>query len=714
MTIKVNVEGASVTKPGVYPILKVLNLSGFPLVATGTVAIVGEAVGGEPGTLIQLEGAQIQAAKATFKSGPIADALAILSDPSADERIKGGASKVIVFKTNAGTKSASLINNQAGSPSAKFTLASRNWGADECLLSKKLTAGTIADAAASLTGTIGGPFAMTTGLTLKLVIAGVTYTYTTALNASTAAADVVTDLNTEGKWSPSKPIVASVVDTNKVKIALLSTVALLEYGTMYVDPTSTADTVLGITDVARGVAGSRFINFVKSSVSETAISEIGEESFISVKYVGSAVTCKLSIKDVGSNRLLTTTCAAVAADDLSMVLGTIESGTMVQKMTMQDVINTFSASVKYEVSALSTNVSKSALNLDFYDNLDIELVAASLKCDAYDLVNTVSIESALVTATRVSNIYGSMAIDSGYTFFTGGTNGVSSNTTFGDGFEAFGTVRANHVVPLISADSGSVTIASVNALAASHAAAMWAPEHRSPRRVWMSLLGTKAELKAAAKVANTGYCNMVGQDVSVFSESQQALAWLDPWAYACICAGMAAAAPVGEPITYKFIKANDLRVRDGSWNPKIDAVELIAAGVPGAEPVDAGGFRNVLGTTTYSKDASFVWNRASVTDVGGFLYYDLMVNLEAEFTGVRAKTGSAVAIANFVKARMEMYLTNGVIVGDDNNKGLGYVKETLRVVLNGAVASIDVTVTPAQGIDFILPRIYLADIKQSA
>ena len=89
-----------------------------------------------------------------------------------------------------------------------------------------------------------------------------------------------------------------------------------------------------------------------------------------------------------------------------------------------------------------------------------------------------------------------------------------------------------------------------------------------------------------------------------------------------------------------------------------------------------------------------------------------MLNLDLVFTGTKAKSGSAEAIANFVKARMEQYLSASIIVGDDLNKGLGH--KNLRVSITGSTATIDVTTTPVQGIDFLLPTLYLANISQKA
>jgi hypothetical protein len=139
---------------------------------------------------------------------------------------------------------------------------------------------------------------------------------------------------------------------------------------------------------------------------------------------------------------------------------------------------------------------------------------------------------------------------------------------------------------------------------------------------------------------------------------------------------------------------------------------MIDAGVTIIETLDNGSNRIVVGNTTYGKDPSFVWNRESVVQAAGFVAYDLRFNLDLAFTGSKARTGTAEALANFIKARMSTYLEADIIVGDDLNDGLGF--KSLSVSIQGNTAIINVSVTPVQGIDFILPTIYLADIRQSA
>jgi hypothetical protein len=61
---------------------------------------------------------------------------------------------------------------------------------------------------------------------------------------------------------------------------------------------------------------------------------------------------------------------------------------------------------------------------------------------------------------------------------------------------------------------------------------------------------------------------------------------------------------------------------------------------------------------------------------------------------------------------MSSFLDAEIIVGDDTNKKLGW--KDLTVVMQGNTAKVDITITPVQGVDFILATITLDDIRQSA
>lgn len=709
MSIKRTFNGSTIIKPGAYTKIVVENLTGFPLQPTGVVAIVGEAKGGEPHVLDILSKEGIQSAKARYKSGPIADALELLANPSKDSRIVNGASKIVIYKTNPSTQSALSLKN--GAAIGQIDLKSKNYGTDENQVNVSITSGAILDANAQILGTIAGPFSLVGGETLKVNVNGIVYTYTGTLSGSKTASDLVANMNDVSKWAPSKPIVASVV-ASKVKIEI-DVVALasakLDYGFMKIDVTSTLDTVVGISGSNRGVKGSRFAVVSKGLLKETS-PELGGEAMISVLYTGAGTSCLMSIKEVSGELKLATVCAGASSDDLDIVLVNAEGA---NQFTIKSLVDLVNSNPSYSASVISKNQFVNCSELDFCDGLEISLVAANINRDVKAMVDYFNVLSQLVEATKISNINGEVAVLASAQFLSGAVDGASANSDFANAFEAFKEERINCVVPLISKDIGALSIASINALATSHAIWGWSTDGKSERHAFISFLGSKSEFKDAAKTSQSGYASICGQQVKVLNKDST-LIWLDPWAQACIAAGMRAGAEVGEPLTFKLMNVNDVQVLDGSWNPKKDYAEMIEAGCTIAEGLDSGGFRFVLGNTTYGMDESFVWNRESVVQAAGYVAYDLRYNLELVFTGTKAKTGAAEAIANFVRARMTQYLLADIIVGDDLNGGLGFNDKTLRVSVVGNTCSINISVTPVQGIDFILPTIYLADIRQSA
>jgi len=710
MSIKITFNGATIIHPGAYSKTVVENLTGFPLQATGIVGVIGEAPGGEPRVLDILTRDQIQAAKSRYKSGAIADCLDLLAAPGNDVRVPNGASQIVVYKTNLSTKSQAFLQNAV--PANVLQIDSVNWGVDENNTNLLVSAGQVADADAVIEGTIAGPFTLSGGETLILDINGVTYTFTNTLTGATVVADMVTELNTDARWSPATAPVTAALNTlgTGVKITIDPVVVTggeLDYGYISVDATSTIDTILGITGTNRGVKGSRLITVTRGTTVED-IPEVGNRESMTVKYVGAGTSCLLDIQDIAGERRLQTTVTGVGADDLDLLLVDSQG---VNQFTVQELVDQINALAAYEATVLDTNPDRNVGELDYYNNLEVIDVAGVIYSDIADTIEQVNLISQLVTATAISNAVRAIATFSTVKFLTGAVDGSSVNSDWVTGLAAFEQIRINSIVPLISADKGSLTIDSINAAVKTHVTKMWGTLGRSERQAFLSKLGTKTELKDAAKTQNSAYCSMFGQQVRVFDRFGD-LQWKDPWALACIAAGVRSGTDVGEPLTYKVINVNDVRVNDSSWNPKTDFVEMLDSGVTIVEPLDTGGFRIVLDNTTYGVDANFVWNRGSVVEAGGYVAYDLRYNLELVFTGTKARTGTAEAIRNFIIARMTIYLNADIIVGDDLNDGLGF--KNLSVSINGSTATINMAITPVQGIDFLLPTLYLQNIQQTA
>jgi hypothetical protein len=708
MSIKRTFNGATIIKPGAYSKIVVENLTGFPLQPTGIVGIIGEAKGGEPRVLDILSNTQIQDAKARYKSGPIADALELLVNPSNDPRIANGASTIVVYKVNSSTQSALAL--QSNGAIDMLNLKSKNYGSDENNINILSSEGQIEDSDAVIEGSVQGDFTLAGGETLIIKVNNVDYTYTTSLSGLQTASAIVGDLNNAGNWSPSKPIIAEEYETGFVSVKV-DTVAIadskLEYGYIKVDAASTIDTILGMSGEDRGDKGSRIFTVKKDDLEEVS-EELGGLKQINIKYVGAGTIAKLSIKEISGELKLQTAVTGASGEDLDVLLQDAEGQ---NQLTLKGLVDLLNSSAAYEASVLGSNPSRNANQLDFYEDALINHVGADVYANTYDILDYFNVRSTLVEAEAIDNVFGSVESFVDAKFFAGADDGSAANSDFADGFEAFKEERINHIIPLISEDKGSLSIDSINALADNHAKWGWSTTGKSERNVYCSKKTSKEALKDAARALNSGYSSICGQQVRVLDRLGN-LKWLDPWGMACIMAGLDAGSGIGEPITFKFINANDVRVEDGSWNPRKDFVEMIDAGVLFAEPVDSGGFRCVVGNTTYGIDPSFVWNRISVVEAAGYVAYDLRFNLELQFTGTKAKTGTAEAMANFIKARMSVYLGEDIIVGDDLNEGIGY--KNLRIQVEGNTAIINISITPVQGIDFILPTIYLADIRQSA
>lgn len=712
MAIARTFNGATLLDPGAYTRIIVENLAGFPLQPTGFVGIIGEAQGGQPRVLDILEQTEIQDAKARYKSGPIADALDLLLTPSNDPRISNGASKIVVYKVNDSTQSDLPLPSAV--PSDIVTLSSKNYGADENNLTALVSEGATPDEDAFLLGSIDGPFTLAGGETLIVDLNGTTYTYTETLGAGAhTTAALAANMDAGGNWAPSKPIIA-VADTAsplKIRITLDPVVVVggeLDYGYVKVDAASTIDTVIGITGEDRGQKGSRVITFEKSGVEEITL-DMGGPEFMGIKYVGAGTSCLLDVNVVAGELKLVTTCAGAPLDNLDIVLEDAEGR---NKFTVKELVAQIDAIAEYDASVLfAQDPDRNANQIDYYDNLEIIDVAGVLKRDVADLVDFINTFSALAVAVREENVYRAIEVFVSAQLFAGAVDGTATNTDWSDGFDSFKEERLNIVVPLLSADKGAVAIDSVNVLAANHVKDSWSTKGRSERNAYISKLGTKDELKDASRAINSAFVSITGQDARVLDRSAE-LVWQDPWAMGCLAAGMQAGSAVGEPITKKLLNVTDVRVRDNSWKPKDNGDEMIEAGILFSQPLDTGGHRWAVGNTTYGRDASFVYNRISVVEAAGFVAFDLRFNLDLVFTGTKARTGTAEAIANFTKNRMSAYLADDIIVGDDLNDGLGF--KNLRVQVEGNTVIINVSVTPVQGIDFVLPTIYLANIQQSA
>jgi hypothetical protein len=470
-----------------------------------------------------------------------------------------------------------------------------------------------------------------------------------------------------------------------------------------------ADENLVSIEVAAGVinANARIITVQKGAEKEV-LSENPYHAMLVIQYVGAGTPATLTIQ----NGILATAITGAASDNLSITLA---------GKTIRDVVDLIDAHTAYTCSTtFKLASSTSATRLDPISTaLDI-LVAKKLRAQQAELLDIINGESSLVTATAVANVEGTIAV-SAKKYLTGAVKGASTNTLFQNGFDALLASRVNIVVPLISRDASALsaigetdpastfTVDAINLQAVTHCITASNTKNRSERNCYVSKKAAFATVRDSSLDLNHERASMLFQDVEVLRADGN-LAFLDPWAASCLVAGIQAGTPVGTPATFKLINVNGIRHQDYNFKTQVDLA--IEAGLCPLEEVDSGGFRIVVNNTTYSKDANFVFNRAHVLAAADSVAYNLRQQLENIFVGEKARTGSAEAIKNTVISIMSRFLSDEIIVGDDTNNGLGW--KDLVVTITGNVATVEITITPVQGIDFVLNKITLDNIRQTA
>lgn len=595
MAITRQFNGASIRKPGAYS-KTVTNLSGgFPLAPTGVVAIVGESLGGEPGSTAGVKtftSDDIAALIAEYKSGPIVDAARILVAPARDPRIANGASMIRVYKTNKSKQASIKLSNGTADV---FELTSLNFGSDENTISVAVAAG--------------------------------------------------------------------------------------------VDPDA------------------RIITIQKGTQKEI-LSENANETILEVKHTGAATVAVMT----------------VTATKLIITLDAAPTEFLLADISIQDLVDQINATADMTASTSIRRPNlKKATDLDIVTTpIDIKGVDGELKAAQKELLDIINGESSLVSAAKLAGIEGVPA-QAAKTFLSGAARGGSANSDFQAGFDALLAHRCNIVVPLVSQDSTNMisngetdptsnfNVNAINLQAVTHCITASNTKNRSERNCYVSVKDTFQNSQDASLSLNSERASMLFQDVEVVGVDGN-LKFVDPWGAACIVAGMQAGMPVGTPATFKRMNVNG--IKHAQYNPKTQVDLAIDAGLLPLESVDSGGFRVVVQNSTYSTDANFVYNRPSVLAAADEVAYNLRNQLENIYVGTKAKTGTADSIRNSVIAIMTTFLDEELIVGDDTNDKLGW--KDLTVVLDGNCAIIHITITPVQGVDFVLANITLDNLRQSA
>lgn len=487
---------------------------------------------------------------------------------------------------------------------------------------------------------------------------------------------------------------------------------------------STADTAMSLDNLVHNGSGDA-ANIAATTAAEVvtklstitgAVASVSGSSFkITSSLVGAGSSIQISptsttLVKFGLDTFVHLGGAAVSADNLNLAFTDYPD--------LSSLIRAINVTGKYSATALTTNSSWDTTYFDAATITDCRISAIALYARNWDLFDAVNTTVDVVTATLVKGQAGPVATF-GETAFVGGTAGVSNNLAWANGFKALGSVIVNQLVVCASTNgtNGSTyTMDSIVSGALSHANYFNSTAGKAERQIWLGLAGTKTELKNWAQlVLNSAHVVLFGQKYTRPSAVDAVVRVFPEYITAAVAAGMRAGAPTGEPLTFKYVNTLGLS-SDSSWsaNDPDDITEMSDAGVMVIVYELQKGYRFERGITTYTRDDNAAFYAEEVVQNWKQYSYELRKYLQEQLVG-RPNTATRVANAKtYVIDYSERALAGGLIVDSLNNGTLVKGYRNIKTGSSGNVVTADLTISPGQGIDFVLSTIALVPASNSS
>jgi hypothetical protein len=738
MAINVSFNGATIYKPGAYSKTQIDLGGGFPLSATGLVAVLGEAEAGTPGAS-ELNLAnnvfspdQLAQIREKYKSGPIVDACNMLFSPGADGAIPGGASAVYIYKTNSSTRASLDAADDYG------TIRAMEWGTGGNKVTFKCTL--IDETPATLTGA-AITFPLVIGPSnneLKIALDGeAEQTITIASGSIANMTALVAAINTA---APAGSIVAApgaAANTLKLTQASSSGLHALGAGRSMTVTDGSANEDLGLTDMTAALPASepKALMVLKNSASSlTESSTVGGEVVMSMGRDTSGGCTAAEVSIDADSVILTQTGATPATITLSKAdYGSVQ--------VLVDYVNTLSGWTAAAGSTLLGNASLETLDQVSSAGALSQSGAekpARIKRDAAKTAEFFALSSLAElipmegeTEPKKVGLMDEQGVPNAL-YLSGGAKGATSSAEIVTALSKIEKVRVNSVVPLFSRDasddaadgltdgSSSYTIDGIHQAVKTHLSLMATTKKRSERQGYLSLKASYDACKEKAADLADARIQLAIQDVRQ-ADAQGVIKWFQPWAGAALLAGARGGSPIGLPMTFKFFNMSGIRQTGqamstaeqdiaADFDPDTMYDEAIQSGITFWERPQTGGFRLVLDNTTYGKDGNWVYNRAHVLYAADVLAFDFRNQLENIYVGVK-NTVNAAEVKSTCESILSTYLAQGITVSTADAKN-GF--KQLVVQINGNTINVSVVVKLVEGIDFVLADITLQRASQTA
>jgi len=354
---------------------------------------------------------------------------------------------------------------------------------------------------------------------------------------------------------------------------------------------------------------------------------------------------------------------------------------------------------------------------------------ARIKKDAYEFAQAFADSNVVESLDLAScGLHASMS----ETLLAGGSKGGTSSLDIVEALSSFEKFHVNSVIPLFSRDatadiadslsdaSSTYTIAGIHQAVKTHLSLMKSVRKRSERQGYLSMKASYSDCRSTVGDLADARIQLAIQDVRQI-DSRGNIKWFQPWAMACMVAGSRGGAPIGLPLTFKFMNCSGIRHTAQAmstpesnivvdFDPDTQYDDAIKSGITFMEAPRTGGFRIVVDNTTYGVDENWVYNRGNVLYAADVVAYNFRNVMEQRYVGVK-NTVKAVEVKGTAESVLATFLAQGITVGTgDAPQGF----KDLSVRIEGNTIYISVTIKLVEGIDFILSDITVQRASQSA
>lgn len=410
-----------------------------------------------------------------------------------------------------------------------------------------------------------------------------------------------------------------------------------------------------------------------------------------VQYGGAQASARMSV---------TGTTLTLEAPN-STVVATIDLNTY---DTVQEVVDRINVVASFTASVLDGNGNTPALNgLDYVNNQDVKTAAYVANANLQAVVDWFNgATEGYVTATRQAGV-GTVPANLAFTYLTGGSDGVVTNTEWSSAFTTLQTADVQWVVP-VSSDPA------IHAMADAHVAYMSNVARMERRAIVGSPPATSdATAVTLAKALNSDRTSLVHLGFYDY-DSAGALVLRPPYIAAALIAGAFSGVNPGTPLTNKTIKVRGLE-RD-LRNPT-DTDVLIDGGVLALENTP-GGYKVVKSISTWLTNDNY--NRVEVST--GVALDFVARNVRQALDVLRGEKATPILLSRAVElckstltelARAEPQ-GPGVITGDAENPAFKNIKATLE----GDVVRVEFQCSPVIPANYILVSIFAVPYSGTA